>query len=137
MKSMMLCFAAAFAAGSVYANVPSTNHAAAYTTLTSTQTTTVSAAPLSPARESRAYQRIRGTYTLDGGGTLTISRDGRQLFVDMTGRPRVQVRFDGEGTLVSTDGRAMFAFREAPNGLIAQVVMTQSAAQATAMKTTP
>jgi hypothetical protein len=137
MKTMMLCFAVVFATGTVYATVPSTNHAAAYTTLTSTRTASVSMAPMSAARESREYQRIRGTYALDSGGTLTISRDGRRMFVELTNQPRIEVQFNAEGTLVSLDGRAMFRFREAPNGLIAQVVMTQSAGAATAMKTAP
>lgn len=137
MKSMMLCFAIAFTAGSAYANVPSANHATIYSALKSTRATPASAAPLSPARESREYQRVRGTYALDGGGTLTISRDNGRLFVDITGRPRIEVRFDAEGTLVSTDGRLIFTFREAPSGLIAHVAMTLVEMPATAMKTAP
>jgi hypothetical protein len=137
MKTMMLCFAAALTAGTVYATVPSANHATTYATLTATRTATVSMTPLSPAGESREYQRIRGTYALDGGGTLTVSRDGRQLYVEITSRPRMAVRIDAEGTLVSEDGRTTFRFREAPNGLIANVVMTQSTGAATAMQLRP
>jgi hypothetical protein len=133
MKTMMLCVAAALTAGAVHATVPSANHATTYAALTTTRTTTVSMTPLSPASESREYQRIRGSYALESGGSLTVSRDGRRLFVEITNQPRVEVRFDARGTLVSLDGRTTFRFREAPNGLIAQVVMTQEAGATTAM----
>jgi hypothetical protein len=122
----LTCIAAAAFASTATANVPSDNHTAVYLNMTSY---TVAASPNSTIN---AFKRFRGDYLLDDGSMLSISRHGRRVFANISVRSRVEVRATAVNTLASPDSDTTITFKQKPNGVISQVVMTQSPAVAAA-----
>jgi hypothetical protein len=122
----LTCIAATAFASTATANVPSNNHTAAYLNMTS------SAVAASPNSTINAFKRFRGDYLLDDGSVLSVSRDGQRVFANISGRSRVEVRATAVNTLTSPDGGTTITFKQQPNGVISQVVMTQRPVVATA-----
>lgn len=86
------------------------------------------AATLQPYEVTRtAFQEFRGTYTMENGTVLRLTRHGRNFYVEVSGQPRMEVRATSSNTFVALGGTAEITFEQHANGVVSRVVMKQAA----------
>lgn len=107
--------------------------------LASAATTHVSATGTLPTQEVQtpsyqsyrnsldAYQQFRGSYAMEDGSTLHLYRMGRTFYAELDGVRTAEIRATAPDRFVAIDGNMEIAFRQFPNGVVSQVVLTRSA----------
>lgn len=86
------------------------------------------AATLQPYEVTRtAFQEFRGSYTMENGTVLRLTRHGRNFYVEVSGQPRMEVRASSPNTFVALGGGAEITFEQHANGVVSRVVMKQAA----------
>ncbi len=86
------------------------------------------AATLQPYEVTRtAFQEFRGSYTMENGTVLRLTRHGRNFYVEVSGQPRMEVRATSSNTFVALGGTAEITFEQHANGVVSRVVMKQAA----------
>jgi serine-type D-Ala-D-Ala carboxypeptidase/endopeptidase len=74
---------------------------------------------------SKSFDKYAGTYELAPTAILTISREGEQLFVQLTGQPKFPVFPEGEGKFFLKVVDAQLTFDTDTQGNVTQVVLHQ------------
>ena len=88
----------------------------------------VNARAIQPDVTSRAaYREFVGTYDLDNGARLRLSRHGRQFLVEVTDQPVYEVRAISPDTFVAVTGDAELVFKQHANGIVSKVTLKQPA----------
>jgi hypothetical protein len=71
--------------------------------------------------DRQIMERYRGSYTLEDGRALSLTRSGQQLFVEIGDAPLVEIEQTAPGEFVSRDGRMTVVFRALQNGVVETV----------------
>ena len=87
----------------------------------------VHAAPMSYRKSNAAFQPARGAYYFDDGSILTLYKSGTKFYAEFTGQPTFEIIAVAADKFVNTTGETELTFKEAPNGLINEVVMRMPA----------
>lgn len=72
-----------------------------------------------------ALERHVGKYSLAGVGVLTITREGKQVYAQLTGQPRAQIFAEGENEFFYRAVDAQITFEPDENGGTAALVLHQ------------
>ncbi len=86
------------------------------------------AATLQPYEVTRAaFHEFRGTYIMEDGTLLRLTRHGRNFYIEVAGQPRMEVRASTPNTFVAIGGNSAITFEQAANGVVSRVLLKQAA----------
>jgi hypothetical protein len=116
-----LFIAAGLGIGATHANevaAPAKSHAS---TPQRTDAVVVTPGFNTPLSDRQIMERYRGSYALEDGRSLSLNRNGQQLFVEIGAAPQLEIEQTAPGEFVSRDGRTTVVFRVLPNGVVETV----------------
>lgn len=78
-----------------------------------------------------ALEQFRGDFDLNDGRTLTLSRRGQSLLVEISGEPAQEIRAQTPTRFATVGGNTAIEFHQLANGIGTNVTVTETGNKAT------
>ena len=77
-----------------------------------------------------ALEQFRGDFDLNDGRTLSLSRRGQRLFVEISDKSAQEIRAQSANRFVTDAGSTAIEFHQLANGIVANITVTESGSKA-------